>query len=441
VTSSSTCTTSSGVTANVRDLADTPRWDLRAQKFIDYSGYALLAVGLVLVMAQPQSQQDRLIAVLLTIVAAAWITIYLRVPAFRGERAAFTRIYFFGFVAIAAALMLHNPLFFPLMIGGFFYAYVLHPWSVTLVGVTLTSFLINTILADWSPEPTFMDIAIYATVIAVQSLSIAGGVFVGQKAGDLSEQRRRTVAELRAVLEENAGLHTQLMIQAREAGALDERQRLAREIHDTLAQGLTGIITQLEAALRTRERGADQVRHIETAMGLARESLSDARRSVLALSPEPLDNARLPEALAQVGQRWSAASGVTAEVTTTGTSQRLHPEIEVTLLRVAQEALANVSKHASASRVAVTLSYMDDVVTLDVRDDGAGFAPAEATQNGVGRSGGFGLTAMRQRVGEVGGTLTIESEQRAGTSISASVPAVPPGLELPARADRELLDG
>lgn len=105
-------------------------------------------------------------------------------------------------------------------------------------------------------------------------------------------------------------------------------------------------------------------------MRLARESLADARRSVQALGPQPLDEARLTEALAQVGQRWSATNGVTAEVTTTGTSRPPHPTIEVTLLRVAQEALANVAKHARASRAAVTLSYTDEVVLLDVRDDG-----------------------------------------------------------------------
>jgi signal transduction histidine kinase len=399
--------------------------------FVERCGYVLLAVGFALAMAQPQPRQDRVIAVLLSLAAAAWITMYIRVPMFRAGRAALDRIFFFGYVAIAAVMMLHDPLFFPLMIGGFFYAYILRPWLVALAGVTLTSFLINTILAEFPAEPTFQDIAIYATVIVVQSLSIAGGVFVGQKAGELSEERRKTVVELRAAIQENAGLHTQLMIQAREAGVLDERQRLAREIHDTLAQGLTGIITQLEAATRTAEHPTEQHRHIDTAMRLARESLSEARRSVQAVRPEPLENAQLPEALAQVGQRWAAANGVTAQVTTTGNSQRLHPEIEVTLLRVAQEALANVSKHAGASRVAVTLSYMDDVVTLDVRDDGSGFVPSEATRDGAGHTGGFGLTGMRQRVDEVGGALAIESEDGLGTSISATVPAVPPGLQVP----------
>jgi signal transduction histidine kinase len=121
-------------------------------------------------------------------------------------------------------------------------------------------------------------------------------------------------------------------------------------------------------------------------------------------------------------------SGVHAAVTTTGTAQGLHPEVEVTLLRVAQEALANVAKHARASRVGITLSYMDDVVTLDVRDDGVGFRlPPDGTgqpgQSGDA-AGGFGLTTMRQRVRRLTGQLEIESEPGGGTAVSASVPAI-----------------
>ena len=166
-----------------------------------------------------------------------------------------------------------------------------------------------------------------------------------------------------------------------------------------------------------------------------------------AVRPEALENTKLPEALAEVAEHWSTVNGVTAEVTTTGTPLGLHPEVEVTLLRVAQEALANVAKHASASRVGITLSYMDDIVTLDVRDDGVGFRPestpgatdagaARAVRGkygglpadpGYGRSGGFGLTAMRQRVSRLAGCLAIESEPGGGTAVSANIPAFPRG--------------
>ena len=108
----------------------------------------------------------------------------------------------------------------------------------------------------------------------------------------------------------------------------------------------------------------------------------------------------------------------------------LHPEIEVTLLRTAQEALANVAKHAGATRAGMTLSYMGDVVALDVRDDGIGFEMPDAS---AGRASGFGLTAMRQRVGRVAGTLAVESEPGVGTAISARVPAIGVRRPVPAR--------
>ena len=119
---------------------------------------------------------------------------------------------------------------------------------------------------------------------------------------------------------------------------------------------------------------------------------------------------------------WSARNAVAAELITTGAPRPLLPEIETALLRTAQEALANVARHADAGRVALTLSYMEDLVTLDVRDDGAGFDPACARIEES--DGGYGLTAMRERVQRIAGTLAVESEPGAGTAISACVPAI-----------------
>ena len=197
-----------------------------------------------------------------------------------------------------------------------------------------------------------------------------------------------------------------------------------REIHDTLAQGLTGVITQLEAANQAKSDAGELQRHLDNAARLARESLAEARRSVQAVRPAPLDSSRLPEALADVAERWSNLNGVPVALTTTGDVRWLHPEVEVTLLRVTQEGLANVAQHAEATRVGVTLSYMNDLVTLDVRDDGAGFEPVVAA-NGAGQEGSFGLTVMRQRVEALAGKLEVESEPGVGTSICASIPAVP----------------
>lgn len=237
------------------------------------------------------------------------------------------------------------------------------------------------------------------------------------------DELAETNAKLAAALRENAGLHAQLVVQAREAGIHDERQRMAGEIHDVLAQGLTGIVTQLEAAsAQSFARSGGAQRHLDAAKKLARDSLAEARRSVQALRPQTLDNSALPEAIGEVITGWSKLNGVKADLIMTGTPRHLLPEIETTLLRTAQEALANVARHARAGRVTLTLSYMEDMVTLDVRDDGAGFNPS--TPPAPGYEGGFGLSAMRERLSRIAGTLEVESEPGAGTALSACVPAL-----------------
>jgi signal transduction histidine kinase len=267
--------------------------------------------------------------------------------------------------------------------------------------------------------------------ISLITMTLAGAFsFFGDMTDQRNRKQKQALAELHeanvkleAALEENAGLHAQLLVQAREAGVLDERQRMAREIHDTLAQGLAGILAQLQAA---EQVPAEWRRHVTTAMNLARESLTEARRTVLAVEPSVLAEARLPDALSDVTRRWAEANDIDAVLTTTGDARPMHTDVEVALLRTAQEALANVAKHAKASRVGLTLSYMEDLVTLDVRDDGVGFEPNAKRVNGS-TSGGFGLAGMRQRVQRLAGRLEIESEPGGGTAISASLPAIPAG--------------
>jgi signal transduction histidine kinase len=263
-------------------------------------------------------------------------------------------------------------------------------------------------------------------IIGLQTLIVGGGGYIGIRMSHENTKRRKLVADLEAALEENAGLHVQLLTQAREAGVLDERQRLAREIHDTLAQGLTGIITQLEAAEQAHEHNEVWQRHVDQARSLARESLTEARRSVQALRPEPLEGSRLADAIGDMATRWSESASVPLHFETTGHPTPLLVDLEVALFRVSQEALTNVAKHADASKVGVTLSYMDDVVLLDVRDDGVGFSSGSATTDSRSVSvQGFGLKGMGQRLQRVGGRLEIESAPGAGTAISASVPAIP----------------
>ncbi|MFC0550454.1 sensor histidine kinase [Planotetraspora thailandica] len=277
--------------------------------------------------------------------------------------------------------------------------------------------------------------------MAANVIPMVGFAWFARRSAQQNDERNRALEETReanrrleATLAENAALHEQLLAQAREAGVHDERERMAREIHDTLAQGLTGIITQLHAAEHAADDPAAWRRHIEAATTLAKESLTEARRSVHALRPEPLQTARLSEALVNVAERWSSLHEVPVQVTTTGAARPMRPEVEVALLRTAQEALTNVAKHARATRVGVTLSYMEHQVALDVRDDGTGFDPARIHDNVTNDPsedrGGFGLIAMRQRIEGLSGTLQVESEPGAGTGISACVPAEP--AEVPA---------
>jgi signal transduction histidine kinase len=317
----------------------------------------------------------------------------------------------------------------PVSFVGYLFALDLLPGWWRFVGVAATATLAATSQLGGLPPATGGGLTIWGAVVVVNAVLASFFGYYGWLTDEQSAARKRTIDQLNeanerlaAAMAENAQLQAQLVASARDAGVRDERERLAREIHDTLAQGLAGIVAQLQAARTASATGRE--RHLDTAAELARSTLVEARRSVQALRPEPLEGARLPDALADVAARWAEVSGVPAAVTTTGTPRQLHPEVEIALLRTGQEALANVGKHASASRVGVTLSYMEDVVTLDVRDDGIGFDLAGLPE-AVADGSGFGLTGMRQRVGRVAGRLEIESAPGEGTAVCATVPAIP----------------
>ncbi|MGK5677901.1 sensor histidine kinase [Actinoplanes sp. URMC 104] len=341
-------------------------------------------------------------------------------------------VFFTGLAALIYLLVWASPLFGFFAWSGYLLTGGLRSWRLIAGGTLIAgASAVSQLggfgnLADPGVIPAFL--VVLAINIGVANVMI----WVTGWTHEQSEKRARMIHDLAeantrlaAALKENAGLHAQLLAQAREAGVLDERQRMAGEIHDVLAQGLTGIVTQLEAADAAAARPADRQRHLGNAKRLARDSLTEARRSVQALRPQTLDGAGLPEAIGDLVRDWSQVHEVTAELVTTGTRRALLPEIEAALLRTAQEALANVARHAAAGRVTLTLSYMEDVVTLDVRDDGAGFDPSLTPV--VGDEGGYGLAAMRDRLARIAGSLEVESEPGAGTALSACVPAIAVG--------------
>jgi signal transduction histidine kinase len=159
-------------------------------------------------------------------------------------------------------------------------------------------------------------------------------------------------------------------------------------------------------------------RHLDRARETARDSLHQAREVVHDLRPDLLAEQSLPQAIERVGARWSEEHEVPVTTTTTGNVVALPPAVDVTMLRVTQEALANVRKHAQATAVSMTLSYMGDVVVLDVQDDGAGLDGACPSPF----SGGFGLKAMRERVEQLGGKMLVESEAGEGTTLVIEIP-------------------
>jgi signal transduction histidine kinase len=392
--------------------------------------YLVLATPLVpYVLSQSPSTGAVGITAGIAVAAAVWITWFTTLHPGWADRRWLMGLYFVGLLAFIAALTARSPWYGFFTWLGFVSAFRYLHGAWRWVGCAAGALLFGVDQGGGFHRLSVSQVATWLILACVDVVLVGLFVLLGQKSEEQNQARKGMIVELaqanhrlEEIMAENTGLQAQLLTQAREAGAGDERQRMAREIHDTLAQGLTGIITQLEASQQTVS-DAERERRINNAKRLARDSLAEARRSVQALRPQALEDSRLPDALAEEVARWTATSGVQAEVKTTGDPRALHPEVEVTLLRVAQEALANVAKHAAAEHVWVTLSYMEDVVTLDVRDNGSGFGQSRENKT----EGGFGLIAMRQRVNRLAGQLEIESEPGVGTAVSASLPAIPLG--------------
>ncbi len=215
---------------------------------------------------------------------------------------------------------------------------------------------------------------------------------------------------------ENARLYQR----SRQVAILEERNRLAREIHDALAQGLTGIIVQLEAMERLAERRPEQaLASLQRAKDLARRSLQEARRSVWGLRPRGLEDMTLTEALRARAEALREDGQLQASVGVSGSRRILSPDVELNLFRIAQEALVNVQRHAQAAEVHVQLDFGHAHVRLVVEDDGMGL-PAVA--GGKSDGYGLGLTGMRERAALLGGQMKVSSQPGRGTRIEVIVP-------------------
>ncbi|WP_217395487.1 sensor histidine kinase [Catellatospora tritici] len=241
------------------------------------------------------------------------------------------------------------------------------------------------------------------------SLSVLMGVFI-VRVMNQSEERLKLISELEASRGEVARL-------SREAGVAAERSRLAGEIHDTLAQGFTSIVTLLQAVGAELEREPDRAReHVDLAVRTARENLAESRALIAALQPAALDAGSLEQAVRRQAERLAEETGADVSYAVGGDPYPLPTAVEVVLLRAAQEALANVRRHAGAAVVLVRLDYRAEGVALSVQDDGRGF-DAERDRHG------FGLSGMRARAAQVSGVLTVDTEPGRGTAVTLEVPS------------------
>ncbi|TAK98262.1 MAG: sensor histidine kinase [Verrucomicrobia bacterium] len=249
----------------------------------------------------------------------------------------------------------------------------------------------------WTPRRVAIALAL---VTAALLLSVGVIVLVG---------RRR--------LKEQA--HRREMAEAEFAAILTERNRVAREIHDTLAQGLTATSVQLRLAKKTSELDNERLQHhLDAAQQLVGDSLEEARNSIWNMRSQVLETGDLVSALESILKQMTEGAELQTRFQVTGRARRLSPVIENNVLRVGQEAITNAARHARAKQILVQLDFSEKQFRLIVRDDGAGFDPAQPPRS----TGGFGLVGMRERATGLKGELKIESAAGRGTEIQLLLP-------------------
>jgi len=254
-------------------------------------------------------------------------------------------------------------------------------------------------------------IPLYAADAKLGVMNVASPEWRGLSPDDL--RLLYTIGDLLSIAVERSRLYDR----SARIGALEERNRLAREIHDTLAQGLAATTLQLESAGALLGDSADAARnHLDRALSLTRTNLDEARRSVLDLRAAPLEDRPLSGALRELVDRWRAETGVAARYKSVNGSHPLPPGVEALLYRVCQESLNNAASHAGASRLEVRLVLTPGEARLTVSDDGRGF---DADKLPADR---HGIAGMTERAAALGGSLAVRSEPGAGTLVEAAVP-------------------
>ncbi|MBL1075511.1 sensor histidine kinase [Nocardia sp. 2] len=359
----------------------------------------VILTGIVTVQAVMADEYPYLVIVL----AGAFLGVYFVGGRFRRNLRA-ARIWLLALTALWLGLVAVAPLAVYLVFGLFFLYLHLLPRAWGMLAV------------------------VAATAVAVVGFALHRGWTFGGVIGPLLgamvavaiglgyEALFREAADRQRLIDELLATRETLAEQERTAGKLAERERLAQEIHDTVAQGLSSIQMLLHAV----ERAAPDhpaLEKIRLARETAADNLAETRQLIAELTPAALEGQSLTEALNRIARR-AAAPGLDSQVLVEGAPQRLPMSVEAALVRIAQGAVSNVVQHARADRMRITLTYADDAVHLDVVDDGVGIAPAVLQR---APSGSFGLVAMRSRVEQQGGTMNVESDP-GHTAVTVSFP-------------------
>ncbi len=373
--------------------------------------YVLLVITLAITLAGSPSGTELAWMLGLAAAIAVWHWWWaIRHPGWLGLRLVPMAVYFLGMLGATAVLCWISFSFLPVYLVCFALAFVALPGAWAYVGIVLTALLALTV--PWMLNPTFDNVA-----------AIVGGGALASAAGWSIRALERSRDRLERALAANRALQEQLVDDARESGRTAERTRLSAELHDTVAAGLTGVLSQLEAADATLESDHPARERVRISADAARDTLAEARRAIIALRPAVLTARSLPGALATVRSGFQRSNRMPVLLQITGTETSVPDAVEHVLVRAAQEALTNAAQHADARLVHVTLSYLEDRIALDVSDDGAGLARRAP------RKGGQGLRLMRERVESVGGAVAVQSGAGRGTTVTVSIPLTSGGRD------------
>lgn len=372
---------------------------------------ALIVMAAVTLLADRDVSSARLGQVLA--LGAVWVLWYVGLGApniMRDGRPCQSRAYVFGALALAlgvAWLVPHISWVLVVLIPQSFA--LLHRIVEAMAAVAILMIAYAALLLYYTSPTGAQPWALAFGLLASFGLAAAVGLWIS---GIVVQSRQRA-----GLIEELESARAELASMSHDSGVATERERLSREIHDTLAQGFTSIVMLLEAAEASLDRDPGKAReHLSLARTSARENLAESRSLIAALSPPTLNEQGLIGALTRLTERLDVEmSGVATRLTVEGMERPLSPATEVVLLRAAQEALTNVRKHSAARVVAVTLDFDLRDTTLTVCDDGRGFETDKTDD-------GFGLHGMRSRVADIGGSLSVRSAPGAGTTVRVCIP-------------------